>query len=92
MKKIQELKQQLTSNDINKDLESAKVSLLDTSNRSTDKQAVAKHPYNCNEVSQFDQGRKTHTRQRSTANQSVERLRRSENSEVRLNNRTTAAV
>ena len=90
MKKIQELKQQLTSNDINRDLESAKVSLLDT-NRSTDKQAVAKHPYNYNEVSQFDQGRKTHTRQRSTANQSVERLRRSENSEVRLNNRTTAA-
>ena len=54
MKKIQELKQQLTSNDINRDLESAKVSLLDTSNRSADKQAVAKHPYNCNEVSQFD--------------------------------------
>ena len=88
MKKILELKQQLTSNDINKDLESAKVSLLDTSNRSTDKQANTKHPYS--EVSQFDQSRKNHSRQR-TANQSMERLRRSENSEVRLNNRTINA-
>ena len=90
MKKILELKQQLTSNDINKDLESAKVSLLDTSNRSTDKQANTKHPYLNSEVSQFDQSRKNHSRQR-TANQSMERLRRSENSEVRLNNRTINA-
>ena len=69
MKKIQELKQQLASTEIDKDLNSAKFSLLDQSNESTERFLGCRYQKPIGrEVSRFEQ-MKQNSKQKVNQNQ-----------------------